>query len=35
MKIKVNNHSSIKIISDKVIYFDPFMIEEESVKMPI
>lgn len=30
MKIKVNNHSSIKIISDKVIYFDPFMIEEES-----
>ena len=30
MKIKVNAQSSIKIISDKVIYFDPFLIKEES-----
>ena len=30
MKIKVNAQSSIKLISDKIIYFDPFMIKEES-----
>ena len=30
MKIKVNAQSSIKIISDKIIYFDPFLIKEES-----
>lgn len=30
MEIIVNAHSSIKIISDKIIYFDPFLIEEES-----
>lgn len=29
MKIKLNAQSSIKITSDKNIYFDPFMIEEE------
>lgn len=30
MKIEINCHSSIKIISDKIIYFDPFKIEDES-----
>lgn len=30
MEIKINGHSSIKIISDKIIYFDPFKIEKES-----
>lgn len=30
MEIKINTHSSIKIISDKIIYFDPFEIREES-----
>ena len=30
MDIKINGHSSIKIISDKIIYFDPFKIEKES-----
>ncbi|MBO7675890.1 MAG: MBL fold metallo-hydrolase [Erysipelotrichaceae bacterium] len=30
MKIEVNAQSSIRIESDKIIYFDPFMIEEES-----
>lgn len=29
MKTEINCHSSIRIISDKVIYFDPFKIEEE------
>ena len=30
MKIEVNAQSSIKIISDKIIYFDPFQIEKEN-----
>jgi len=30
MEIKLNAQSSIKIISDKTIYFDPFEIKEES-----
>lgn len=30
MKISINAHSSIKIESDKIIYFDPFLIKEES-----
>ena len=30
MEISINCHSSIRIASDKVIYFDPFQIEEES-----
>ena len=30
MEIKINAHSSIKIISDKIIYFDPYLIKEES-----
>lgn len=30
MKIQINKQSSIKIISNKIIYFDPFMIDEES-----
>lgn len=29
MKISINAHSSIRIESDKVIYFDPFKINEE------
>ena len=29
MKIEVIHHSSIKFIGDKVIYFDPYKIEEE------
>lgn len=29
MKISVNAQSSIKIVTDKTIYFDPFKIEEE------
>lgn len=29
MKIEVLHHASIKITSDKVIYFDPYKIEEE------
>lgn len=29
MEININCHSSIKIISDKIIYFDPFKIEKE------
>lgn len=30
MKITINCHSSIRVESDKVIYFDPFKIEEET-----
>ena len=30
MKIQINKQSSIKIISNKIIYFDPFMIDEEN-----
>ena len=30
MKISINKHSSIRIESDKVIYFDPYLIDEES-----
>ena len=30
MEIKINSHSSIRIASDRIIYFDPFQIEEES-----
>ena len=30
MEIKVNAQSSIKVITDKIIYFDPFKIKEES-----
>ncbi|MDO4940422.1 MAG: MBL fold metallo-hydrolase [Erysipelotrichaceae bacterium] len=30
MKIEVNAQSSIKIASDKIIYFDPFKIEKEA-----
>ena len=30
MKISINKHSSIKVESDKITYFDPFLIEEES-----
>lgn len=30
MKISINAHSSIRVESDKVIYFDPFQISEES-----
>lgn len=29
MKIEVNAQSSIRIVTDKIIYFDPFQIEEE------
>ncbi|MBR4462075.1 MAG: MBL fold metallo-hydrolase [Erysipelotrichaceae bacterium] len=29
MEIKVNSQSSIKVISDKIIYFDPYQIREE------
>ena len=29
MKIEVNAQSSIKIISDRIIYFDPYLIKEE------
>ena len=28
MKVSVNAHSSIKIVSDRTVYFDPFLIEE-------
>lgn len=28
MEITINRHSSIKIVSDKIIYFDPYKIEE-------
>ena len=30
MKIEVNAQSSIKLISDRIIYFDPFMIKKET-----
>ena len=30
MEIKVNSQSSIKIISDKIVYFDPYQITEET-----
>ena len=30
MKISINCHSSIRIEADKVLYFDPFKIEEET-----
>ena len=30
MNISINKHSSIRIESDKVIYFDPYLIAEES-----
>lgn len=30
MEIKINKHSSIKICSEKTIYFDPYLISEES-----
>ncbi len=30
MEISINCHSSIRIASDRIIYFDPFQIEEES-----
>ena len=30
MEIKLNAQSSIKIISDKTIYFDPYLIKEET-----
>lgn len=30
MQITINKHSSIKIVSNKTIYFDPFLIEDES-----
>lgn len=30
MDISINKHSSIKIVSDKVLYFDPYLISEES-----
>ena len=30
MKISINKHSSIRIESDKVIYFDPYLIDEVS-----
>lgn len=30
MNININAHSSIKIMSDNVIYFDPFQIEKET-----
>ena len=29
MEISINCHSSIKIVDDKIIYFDPFKIEQE------
>ena len=29
MEISINCHSSIKIVSDKIIYFDPFKIEND------
>ena len=29
MKISINTHSSIRLESDKVFYFDPFRIEEK------
>ena len=29
MQIKVLGHASIKIISDKIIYFDPYAINDE------
>ena len=30
MKISINKHSSIRVESDKVIYFDPYLIDDES-----
>ena len=30
MEISINCHSSIRIASDRILYFDPFQIEEES-----
>ena len=30
MEIKLNAQSSIKITTDKIIYFDPYLIKEES-----
>ena len=30
MKISINAHSSIRVESDKIIYFDPFQIKEEN-----
>ena len=30
MEITINRHSSIRIQSDKIIYFDPYLIEEAS-----
>ena len=30
MEISINAHSSIKIVTDKIIYFDPFLIKEET-----
>lgn len=30
MEIKLNAQSSIKIVSDKIIYFDPYLIKEET-----
>ena len=33
MKIEVNAQSSIKIISDKIIYFDPFQIEKTMMQI--
>lgn len=30
MEISINCHSSIRIASDRIIYFDPFQIEEET-----
>ena len=30
MEIRVNSQSSIRIVSDKVIYFDPYQIKEET-----
>ena len=29
MKIEINKHSSIKLIDEKVIYFDPFELDNE------
>ncbi|MBR5754814.1 MAG: MBL fold metallo-hydrolase, partial [Erysipelotrichaceae bacterium] len=30
MQITINCHSSIRVATDKIIYFDPFKIEEET-----
>ena len=30
MEIKINTQSSIKIITNKIIYFDPYLIKEPS-----